>query len=134
MKKVNDMAISEGGINTWNILKSVAMAYLITLLIFLVLAIILTYTEFPETMLPSAVVITTLISIMLAGTSAARRARTRGWINGGLAGFIYMLILYLISSFTVVDFRIDQYVWAMLISGILAGALGGVVGINLKHR
>ena len=134
MKKVNDMVISEGGINTWNILKSVGMAYLITLLIFLVLAIILTYTEFPEAMVPTAVVITTLISIMLAGTSAARRARTRGWINGGLAGLVYMLILYLISSFTVVDFRIDQYVWAMLISGILAGALGGVVGINLKHR
>ena len=134
MKKVNDMVISEGGISTWNILKSVGMAYLITLLIFLVLAIILTYTEFPEAMVPTAVVITTLISIMLAGTSVARRARTRGWINGGLAGLVYMLILYLMSSFTVVDFRIDQYVWAMLISGILAGALGGVVGINLKHR
>lgn len=134
MKKVNDMVICEGGINIWNILKSVGMAYLITLLIFLVLAIVLTYTEFPEAMLPSAVVITTLVSIMLAGTSAARRARTRGWVNGGLAGFIYMLILYLISSFTVVDFRIDQYVWAMLISGMLAGALGGVVGINLKRR
>ena len=134
MKKVNDVVISEGGINTWNILKSVGMAYLITLLIFLVLAIILTYMEFPEAMVPSAVVITTLISIMLAGTSAARRARTRGWINGGLAGLVYMIILYIISSSTIVNFRIDQYVWAMLISGILAGALGGVVGINLKHR
>lgn len=133
MKKVNEMAISGSGLNTWNILKSVGMSYLITLLIFLLLAIILTYTEFPETMIPSAVVITTLVSIMFAGTSAAKHARTRGWMNGGVAGFVYMLIIYLVSSFTVVDFRIDQYVWIMLISGILAGALGGVVGINMKR-
>lgn len=134
MKVVSDKFASGDTVGFLRILKSVGMAYVITLFIFVVLAIILSYTEFPETMVPSVVVVGTLISIMFAGTSIARKARTRGWLNGAIAGLTYMVVLYLISSLTVADFRIDQYVIFMLLAGLGAGALGGIVGINLKKR
>lgn len=134
MKRISENVVSENSISLLGILKCVGLAYIITLIIFLALAIVLSYTEFPETMVPSVVIVGTLISIMFAGTSIARRVRTRGWLNGAVAGLTYMLILYLISSFTVADFRVDQYVIIMFISGMLAGAVGGIVGINLKKR
>jgi len=134
MKKISEKLVSENAVSALSILKCVGMAYVITLLIFLILAIFLTYTEFPETMIPAVTVVGTLISIMFAGSSVARRARTKGWLNGAIAGLTYMVILYLISSLTAAGFAIDQYVILMFIAGMVAGALGGIVGINIRKR
>ena len=134
MKKISEKLVSDNAVSALSILKCVGLAYVITLLIFLVLAIFLTYTEFPETMIPAVTVVGTLISIMFAGSSVARRARTKGWLNGAIAGLTYMVILYLISSLTVAGFAIDQYVILMFIAGMVAGALGGIVGINIRKR
>lgn len=131
LKKVGEKLESYRTVSMLNILKCVGLAYVITLVIFLILAIILTYTQFPETMVPSAVIIGTVISILFAGSCVAGKAKTRGWLNGAIAGIVYMLILYIISSL-IVGFRVDNHVIFMLILGTIAGALGGIVGINLK--
>lgn len=131
---MSEKLVSENSFSIIGILKSVGIAYVVTLFIFLLLAIALTYTEFPETMIPSVVIIGTIISIMFAGTSVARKARTKGWLNGAIAGLVYILVIYLISSFTVVNFVVDMNAITMFILGILAGAVGGIVGINLKRR
>jgi len=39
-----------------------------------------------------------------------------------------------LSSLTGKGFGINQYVITMMIVGIVAGAVGGIVGINLKKR
>jgi putative membrane protein (TIGR04086 family) len=117
-----------------NLFKFVGVAYILTFVIFLAAAAFLTYTEFPQGMIPSVVVITTMISIMFAGSGFARSAKNKGWFNGMLAGLIYMVILYVISSLTLNTYGIDINGLIMLILGMAAGAFGGVVGINLKMK
>lgn len=134
MKKIAEKSVAESAVNVLGVLKSVGIAYAITLGIFLVLAVALTYTEFPETMVPSVVIVGTLISIMFAGSSVARKARTRGWLNGSIAGLTYMIILYLLSSLTLTGFKLDQYILVMVMLGMVSGAVGGIMGINLKKR
>ncbi len=134
MGKITENLDSPNMVNMTGILKSVGLAYIITILLFLVLAVVLTYTEFPERLMPSVIVTATMVSIMFAGTSVARKARTKGWLNGAAAGLVYMLILYVVSSLAVDDFSIDGYVIFMAVSGMAAGAIGGIVGINLKKR
>jgi len=134
MKKFNDKISSEGGSGVLSLFKCVGLSYLMTLAIFLIVALILCFTEFPESMIGSAVVVTTIISIMFGGSCTARKAKTRGWLNGAIAGLTYMFILYLLSSLTGKGFGINQYVIAMMLIGMAAGAVGGIVGINLKKR
>lgn len=73
--------------NIVSMIKGIAIAYLITIPLFMVFSFFLTYMDFPEKFLPSAVIITTLISIIIAGWSSTCRVQSRGWMNGGIIGF-----------------------------------------------
>ena len=53
-------------------------------------------------------------------------------VNGGIIGFIYVLIIYILSSLLGNSFTLNIYSIIMVISGIVAGAIGGIVGVNLK--
>jgi putative membrane protein (TIGR04086 family) len=122
----------ENGIRIGTVLRGVILAYIVTLIIFLVFAVLITYTNFPESAIPTVVVVTTVLSIIIAGTRVARKARSKGWLNGAIAGLTYMIILYFISCLALTGFVFDKYVLYMLILGIFTGAFGGVIGINLK--
>ena len=43
-----------------------------------------------------------------------------------------MLILYALSSIIFENYSINKYVITMAVIGILAGAIGGILGINHK--
>lgn len=43
-----------------------------------------------------------------------------------------MLIIYILSSLTGSSFTLNMYGIIMMIAGTSAGAIGGVVGVNLK--
>lgn len=119
-------------LNITTIAKGILISYLITIPLFIVFAFVLTYTDFPEKYIPTTVIITTVISILIAGSTATKNVRNRGWLNGSIVGVIYMTVLYLLSSVTYSEYGMNRYVITMFIIGILAGAIGGIVGINLK--
>lgn len=114
------------------LLKGLLASYIITVPAFMLLALILSNTDFPQRLATPAVVITTVISVLTAGSVSTRGIRNRGWLNGSIVGLIYMIILYLFSSLLYNNFTIDKYVVTMAAIGILTGAIGGIVGINAK--
>jgi len=118
--------------NLLGIFKGVIISYLITIPMFIIFALILSYTNFPERLIQPAVVITTVISILVAGSSVTRNVRSKGWLNGAIVGFIYMLVLYALSSIVFDNYSIDRYVITMTIIGVLTGAIGGILGINRR--
>lgn len=116
-----------------SILRGLLISYLITIPTFIIFALILTYTNFPEMLISPAVVITTMISILTAGSTSTRGVKNKGWLNGGIVGLIYMLVLYLVSSLVFNDFTVNNYVVTMELIGIFTGAIGGIIGINIKR-
>lgn len=114
------------------VLKGILAAYIITIPAFMLFALILANTEFPQKLITPAVVITTVISVLTAGSVSTRGLKNKGWLNGSIVGFVYMLILYLLSSLIYRNFAIDNYVVTMTVIGILTGAIGGIIGINIK--
>ncbi|NSW89997.1 MAG: TIGR04086 family membrane protein [Firmicutes bacterium] len=116
------------------LLKGVIFAYIITIPFFIAFALILTYTNFPEKYISSAVMVTTIASILFAGSASAKSLKSRGWLNGGFVGLFYMLILYFLSSFVFRNFLVDRYVLTMVLIGVLAGAIGGILGVNFGTR
>lgn len=59
--------------------------------------------------------------------SGAGSIKKNGIVNGGIIGVIYILLIYLLSSITGSSFTLNIYGIIMMIAGIAAGALGGVV-------
>jgi putative membrane protein (TIGR04086 family) len=115
------------------VLKGILAAYVITIPAFMLFALILANVDFPQKLITPSVVVTTVISVLAAGSVSTKGLKNRGWINGSIVGFIYMLVLYLFSSLIYRNFAIDRYVITMAVIGILTGAIGGIIGINLKQ-
>jgi len=72
------------------------------------------------------------LSIALGGMLAAKRSRRTGWLHGGLVGLVYFAVsaAFFQSGFTWGDL-LAQDALAKALYSFAAGALGGVLGINL---
>jgi len=121
-----------GGVNIFTIGKGILLSYIVTIPLFLIFAFILSYTDFPEKYISTVVVIVTIVSVLVASSTVTRNARNKGWLNGIVVGFAYMLVLYVISSLVLDNYSINRYVITMMVIGILTGAIGGIIGINIK--
>jgi putative membrane protein (TIGR04086 family) len=113
--------------------KGIGVSYLVTVPLFAVFSFILSRMEFPERYIDPAVLITTMVSILAAGIISSVNLRSRGWMNGAVVGLIYMLILYALSSIVYGSFPINRHVVIMFVIGAITGAIGGIIGINMKR-
>lgn len=127
-------SVIEQGINFKTIIKSVLISYVLSIILLAIFSIILTYTSFPESSISLVVMVVSIISILYAAKIAAAKAKSRGWIIGSAAGLMYMFILYLISLIFTHRPVFDSHVFSIFGIGLLAGAIGGVIGINLKKN
>ncbi len=116
------------------VLKSIIISYAFTFIVFLVFAAIITYTGFPETYIDTVVVITTVLSVLISGMAVSAGARSRGWLNGGIGGFVYMLVLVVLGVVFSAGAAFDKSDFALLIFGFVIGAVGGIIGINMKRK
>lgn len=126
---------STGSFNKFNLLtliKGVLLAYIITIPFFMLFALILSYTKFPETYISAAVLLTTVISVIISSSSVSRRINTKGWLVGGLIGFLYILILYIFSGIVFKNFTVGKNLINTTLICIASGSLGGIFGVNLK--
>ncbi|HHW56360.1 MAG TPA: TIGR04086 family membrane protein [Clostridia bacterium] len=121
----------KNGINITGILTGVLIAYIITLSFFIIYAILLTFTPLSELTLPTLTLLITIIGIVLSGALSARHTTSKGWLNGGIAGILYITIMLVLGAFFIKElgatsFWLVKYMW-----GAILGALGGMIGINL---
>ena len=107
-------------------------ALVITLVLLLIYAVLLTVTSIPETTISSVVITVSGISILIGSSISSLKIKKQGILNGGLVGFIYILTIYLLSSIILTGFSINVKSIIMIAVGIIAGIIGGIVGVNLK--
>lgn len=115
-----------------NLMKGLLMSYIVTIPAFMLFALILANVNFPQRLINPCVVVITIASVLTAGIVSTKGIKDKGWLNGGIVGLVYMLMLYIASSIAYKSFKIDKYVVTMTVIGILAGAIGGIAGINTK--
>ena len=94
----NANAAMNESLSPTSVLKGILSAYIITIPAFMLFALILSNTDFPQKLISPAVVITTIISVLTAGSVSTKGVKNRGWLNGSIVGFIYMFILYIFSN------------------------------------
>lgn len=111
----------------------IAKALLVSLVLCLVSAAIIYYTGIRETVLPLLGKIILLITVFGAGCSVSRYHNTRGLVRGmtmGLAFFILMLIGTMAFNSELITLK---SFFLTLIMVVLAGGLGGILGIGLSE-
>lgn len=114
------------------ILKGSIVSIIITLIILLIFALLLAYTNMPETMIIPVVIATSGISILIGSIISSRKIKKQGLINGGFVGLIYITTIYILSSIIQKDFSINTYSIIMIVACVFAGCLGGIIGVNQK--
>jgi putative membrane protein (TIGR04086 family) len=97
----------------------------------LVLSLLLAFTGQQESSLPTAAIIIHLIAAFLGGAAAGKHSGSKGWYAGGATGLLYALLLYLIG-FLGFDRGLHPSALAAAAIAFTTGAIGGMIGVNLK--
>lgn len=129
MEKVND---SEFKKNVIRILKGSITAIILTLILLFILALVLTYTSVQENVINPVLIVISGIGVLIGSSISTLRIKKNGMINGCFVGLIYILSIYLISSIIRTGFALNLYSIIMIIICIITGAIGGIIGVNLK--
>ena len=113
------------------ILRGTVLALVISLLVLLLLSLVLYLTPVPERVVPYAVYITSIFSIIIGSAYAAKRIQSKGWLNGGLTGLTFIITLLILTKVFGLDADINLHLITKLLLAFVVGSIGGILGLNL---
>ena len=114
-----------------NILKGVLIAVIFTIICLFIFSCLLVYTNISENLIDPTIIVITGISILLGSSIGNRKNTEKGFLNGAIVGLIYILLIYIASSIANGgDFSIEIQSLIMIAVGIIAGTIGGIIGVN----
>ena len=116
----------------FTLIKGVFISILITLIMILVLSIILSLSDIKESVIMPSVIFISAFSILIGSFTITKKIDKKGIIFGSVVGIFYMSILYTISSIINFNFSLELNSLIMIAIGMFGGAIGGILGVNLK--
>ena len=118
--------------NIVKIIKGSTVAIIITLLGLLIYSVILASTERGENTINYVVIGISALSILIGSIISVSKIAKNGMLNGAIVGGIYIVIIYLLSSIINLNFDINSNSIILIFFSMVAGMLGGVIGVNIK--
>jgi putative membrane protein, TIGR04086 family len=113
-----------------SLLKGILISYCFTMAIFIIYALLITYTDISEDYISPLSLIVTSLSCLASGFAAAKSAKSRGLLWGVLAGGLYMLIMFTLGYTTIPTYQLNQKFVISLALALGGGGLGGIFGVN----
>ncbi|KAB2457543.1 TIGR04086 family membrane protein [Bacillus sp. CH126_4D] len=111
---------------------------IITLLILasiisMVMALLLKFTDMTEGTLAITIFILALLSMLISGFTAGKKAQGKGWLVGFTTGLTFAILVFLVNylgfSQTLSN---SQLLYQLALMG--ASTLGGVFGVNMSKQ
>ena len=75
------------------IIKGVIIAYVVTLLLIAIYALVLAKTGVSEGTIPTCMIVICIFSILVGSSLSNKKIKEKGLINGAIVGFLYIFIL-----------------------------------------
>ena len=113
------------------IIKGSIVAIIITLIGLLILSLVLAYTSANENVSLPTIIAITAISIRIGSIISSKKISKKGMLSGGIVGLIYISTIYVLSSIIVTGFGFNMYTLIMFAVSIIAGVIGGIIGVNI---
>mgnify|MGYP004527180487 FL=1 len=113
-----------------NVIKGTIISFMTTIIFLLIFSVIFTYTNISESFITPTIIVITAISIFIGSTISNSKMQKNGLLNGAIIGGIYLIGIYVISSIINQKFALSMQSIAMIISGMICGMFGGILGVN----
>lgn len=114
-------------------LAGLTYAFVLMGLAAVVAALIMLATSQQEAELPVYAYVIHVVSLLIGGYVAGKRAGRKGWYFGGTLGIIYAVIVWLVGFLTY-DRGLNAQDALFLAVAFVVGAIGGVFGVNASGR
>lgn len=118
--------------DVFDVLKAVLFATLISLALVLVFAIVIRFASVENKVIMPVNIAIKIVSIFV-GTLIGFKQPQNGLLKGAISGLAYMLLTFLIFS-ALNGFKDVQFSWIDLITLPVAGAISGIIAVNIKGR
>lgn len=115
-----------------DVLKAVLIATLISLGGVLIFAIILKYASLSDAVILPVNIVIKLLSVLI-GVFIGFKNPQNGILKGAIAGALYMLFTFLIFA-ALNAFKDVEFSWIDLITLPVAGAISGIIAVNVKRK
>lgn len=115
------------------VLIGAAVGVLVCLVVLLITAAVMTAVVLPMSVVTPLTLAAAALGAFVGGLSAARLSRERGLLYGALSGLLLFLLMVTAGLIVVPDVHgaLLPLKAALTIAG---GALGGIIGVNLRRR
>ncbi|MGI6113319.1 MAG: TIGR04086 family membrane protein [Mahellales bacterium] len=114
------------------ILRAAVLGIILSLICFVIFALILNASQIKETIIPSVIQVVKIASIAVASIYGVRKIKTRGWLVGAVTGILYIVLAMVINSFFTDGALSIKIVFSDIILGLIVGAIGGIIGMYNK--
>ncbi len=112
----------------------IVFEFVVTFLAVLVLAVIYKLAPLPLGAVRSTMFVVSIAVMFAASFLAGRKAHSGGWLAGAVVTGIYGLVMVVLGWLTGAS-PILSVKWILtLITALLIGAMGGIVGLNTKPK
>ena len=113
---------------------NVALCYALTIALIFIASVAAVFCTLPEAAVSLIVSLITYICIGICGLRAARHSGANGLLSGALSGLIYVVLLYIAGCLAFGELNLTLSTAINVFTCILCGAVGGVIGINTRHK
>ncbi len=117
--------------NIYSIMKGFLISLLLSMICIFVYALILVNTNVQENTINPVIITITGISILIGSSISSLKIKKNGIINGMCVGGVYLISLYILSSIALCGFYFNISSIIVILIGMLLGAIGGIIGVNL---
>ncbi len=120
--------------NFMYLFKNLLISYGFAMVLLFIATIVVTQLMVSEEMIAVIVKAITFVSIIYGGFMAAKNNGCRGLLSGAISGLIYFVVLCCLGMLVLGKSVFSISIILSLLFSILFGAVGGIIGVNMKHK
>lgn len=133
MKHGNKTYSNHGGpFHIWTYSRGIIRGYTLSLILFLVFGLLLTFTNMGEGAMSLITTLVLILGVAYSGIYTVTNIGSRGWLHGGVAGLVFILLLVFFSKMFIAEYSLDRIVLYRILICAATGSIGGMIGINIK--
>ena len=117
-----------------DIVKTVVVAILTSMVLVLVFALIVKATDVGENVVSYVNVAIKIVSIVVGCLVGFARGGRAGWLKGAVCGLLYVIGSFLVFSFISGKVSLRNVTWLDVVTGIVVGAISGILAVNVKKE